>query len=155
MKQRSVVVGVLEGADDEVVMIPEKHAATLAQLHDALSSAETWAEFKRLAPKRYYEEALERAADSQDEALTPKSPFDPMSISGLGDGDWPDWPAQQMLRWVPVEVQAKFGRSASSTLNGAFLSLKAADLAEIMNAMEALGYVCRRDDDLVARAHGG
>jgi hypothetical protein len=82
MKQRSVVVGVLEGADDEVVMIPEKHAATLAQLHDALSSAETWAEFKRLAPKRYYEEALDRAADSQDEVVTPKSPFDPDGISG-------------------------------------------------------------------------
>jgi hypothetical protein len=59
-----------------------------------------------------------------------------------------------MLRWVPAEVQTKFGRSAMSGLNGAFLCFKAADLAEIMKAMEALGYVCRRDDDLVARAHG-
>jgi hypothetical protein len=154
MKQRSVVVGVLLGADDEVVMIPEKHAVTLARLHDALSSAKTWAEFKRLAPKRYYQEALERASEGEDEAVTPKSPFDPMQIYGLGDGDWPDWPSQQMLGWVPAEVRAKFGRSESSVLNGPFLCLAAADLDEIMSAMEAHGYKCRRDDDLVSRAHG-
>jgi hypothetical protein len=59
-----------------------------------------------------------------------------------------------MLAWVPDEIQARFGRSQASVLNGSWLRLPGESIDEIAAAMKRLGYRCRRDDALIARAHG-
>jgi hypothetical protein len=151
----AIVIGTVENDGLEVVMIPQQEAESLAQLHRALNRAATWGEFKRLAPREHYEDAVSRWMDSNDEEEPASDqPFDPHDIPGRDDGDWPAWPAQDMLAWVPEEVQARFGRSHASVLNGAWLSLTGEAIDEIVASMERLGYRCRRDDELIARAHG-
>ena len=29
-------------------------------------------------------------------------------LPGFEDGDWPDWPEQYMMRWLPAEVCCKY-----------------------------------------------
>ena len=151
----AIVIGTVESDCLEVVMIPQDEAESLARLHHAMDTAATWGEFKRLAPREHYEDALSRWRDSnEEEEPAPDQPFDAFDIPGRGDGDWPAWPAQDMLAWVPEEIQTRFGRSQASVLNGPWLSLRGEALDEIVAAMERLGYRCRRDDGLIARAHG-
>ena len=151
----AIVIGTVESDGLEVVMIPQHEAESLARLHHAMESAATWGEFKRLAPPEHYQDAVRRWMDSNEgEGPGPDRPFDAFDIPGCGDGDWPAWPAQDMLAWVPEEIQARFGRTQASVLNGPWLSLPGEAIDEIAAAMERLGYRCRRDEDLIARAHG-
>jgi hypothetical protein len=80
--------------------------------------------------------------------------FEPEHLPGFTDGDWPEWPAQEALRWVPRDVQQRFGKSVSSSINGPFLTLDPTRASEIIAAMAELGYVCERDDGLVRSASG-
>jgi hypothetical protein len=151
----AIVIGTVENDGLEVVMIPQHEAMSLARLHHAMDRATTWGEFKRLAPPEHYEDAVRRWMDSnEEEEPAADQPFDAYDIPGRGDGDWPSWPAQDMLAWVPDEIQARFGRSQASVLNGSWLSLPGESIDEIAAAMKRLGYRCRRDDALIARAHG-
>jgi hypothetical protein len=151
----AIVIGTVEQGELEVVMILQEEAEGLARLHHALRSATTWGEFKRLAPPVHYLDALNRWMESaEEEEPAPEVPFDASDIPGRDDGDWPAWPAQDMLAWVPGEVQARFGRSQASVLNGAWLSLPGDSIDGIAAEMTRLGYRCRRDDGLIARAHG-
>jgi len=147
----NIVAGVL--VDASVVMIPEDEAMVLDQLYDALG-ARTWGEFRQQAPEAWYQSALERTFGEEDEAPDPVTPFDREQIWGYCDGDWPAWPQQRMLEWVPKQVQADFGNAEASCINGSFLSIEAMHVDKVIAAMEALGYRCRRDDDLVARVSG-
>ena len=152
----AIVIGTVEHDGLEVVMILQDEAEGLARLHHALRAAATWGEFKRLAPPEHYRDALNRWMESEEEEEEPAPdlPFDGNDIPGRDDGDWPAWPAQDMLAWVPDEVQARFGRSQASALNGSWLSLSADSIDEIAAEMTRRGYRCRRDDGLIARAHG-
>jgi hypothetical protein len=151
----AIVIGTVENDELEVVMMPQLEAESLARLHRALHGAATWGEFKRLAPREHYEDAVSRWMESKaEEEPAPDQAFDPHDIPGQSDGDWPAWPAQDMLAWVPEEVQARFGRSRASVLNGSWLSLPAEAIDQIAAAMSRHGYRCRRDDRLIARAHG-
>ena len=48
----------------------------------------------------------------------------PFSKPGTKDGDYPDWPAQKALRWMPPDLIEKFGRVEESTFNGQFLHIR-------------------------------
>lgn len=80
--------------------------------------------------------------------------FKAEQLPGFSDGDWPEWPAQQALDWVPPEIQRRFGKTNSSVLNGPFLELDPQRAAEIIAAMEEVDYVCERNDALVQSASG-
>lgn len=83
-----------------------------------------------------------------------RDPFDSADIPGLCDGDWPDWPHQEMLNWVPTAIQQTYGQRGESRLNGPFLTFRPEDESAIVEAFSELGYQCRRDDRLVRRACG-
>ena len=72
----------------------------------------------------------------------------------LSDGDWPDWPAQMMLKWVPQDIMDQYGKRVSSVLNGFFLEFPAAKRNEIVAAFQAKGFECREDQALVMMASG-
>lgn len=72
----------------------------------------------------------------------------------LEEGDWPEWPAQWMLDWVPQAIQREFGKIDVSRISGEMLTLPPEDFDRIVAAFEAEGYTCRRDDQLVKRASG-
>jgi hypothetical protein len=80
--------------------------------------------------------------------------FDSGFVYGLSDGDWPEWPAQEMVEWVPEEIQEQFGRVVATRLNGDYLEFDGSKEAEIVAAFKELGYLCERDDVLVCKASG-
>jgi hypothetical protein len=139
---------------DDLIFIPRERAQHLVAIHHALGTASTWGEFLRLLPQDaraeveqwFTEDELERPADDQ--------PFDRDNVPGVSDGDWPGWPAQEMLSWVPKNIQQQYGRTAASAISGDSLALDASQMNAIIGALEAHGFSCTRDDDLVRRAAG-
>jgi hypothetical protein len=80
--------------------------------------------------------------------------FNANDIHGYADKDWPEWPAQHMLYWVPAEIREGFGKVSDSNFNGEFLLFEQERVAEIVAAFGEFGYVCVRDDELIARTYG-
>jgi hypothetical protein len=80
--------------------------------------------------------------------------FSPDMIYGYQDGDWPEWPAQDMEGWVPESVQEAFGSIVDTMLGGSYLRLDPKREGEIISAMARAGFDCSRDDDLTRSACG-
>ena len=154
---KSLVYGVFQA--DELVFIPKQQALELAQLWRALDSAQTWADFRRLAPNHLYADAVERIQDDPDSTLSDAGPdlqaaFDRDDIPGHADGDWPLFPPQQMLDWVPQDIRAGYGRTITTVFNGDYLCFAANDAAKIVRALAQHGYTCEPDENLVKAATG-
>ncbi|MFH1834397.1 MAG: hypothetical protein ABH877_05175 [bacterium] len=81
-------------------------------------------------------------------------PFEARDIWGFGEGDYPEWPAQGMLHWIPDEIQERYGEVEASVHNGNFLVLASGSEQEIAEALRGYGYSCILDQALIERAHG-
>ena len=79
--------------------------------------------------------------------------FDAASIPDFCDGDWPTWPAQEMLVWVPKLIQEKYGKQISSMLNGPFLQLNPHCEKDILKTFASYVYLCLKDQQLIDGAH--
>ena len=176
-KETDIVCGTFA---DNFVLIPRPEALRLASVHYAIHSSATWEEFKaklrleewqeilcRLGYRTLAEYRKQEGFETDEEAsesfrslpLGERMPIDSDKfesdwLHGFTDGDWPEWPAQEALRWVPHDIQQRFGKSVSSVINGPFLTLDPSRASEIIAAMEERGYVCERDDALVQAASG-
>ena len=138
------------GAVDEscLVFIGRQKADELVAVWDAINASKTWGDLKaRLSAERY-----EEATSFLDE---PPVEDEPYVIGLMDDGDWPEWPAQQMLGWVPSTIAEEFGRVGATWISGDMLALDAARETEIVAAFTSAGFSCQRDDELVLRASGG
>jgi hypothetical protein len=139
---------------DDLIFMPRERAEDLAAIHHALGTASTWREFFRLLPQHaraevegwFTEDELEQPADDQS--------FDRDDVPGVADGDWPGWAAQEMLSWVPTDIQEQYGRVEASAISGDCLALDVSQMNAIVGALEAHGFTCKRDDGLVERAAG-
>jgi hypothetical protein len=137
-----------------LVFLAQEEALKLARLHEALQTSTTWGEFKRKVPQDAFEETLERLTEAEEQVPDPSSDFFAERIPGYEERDWPSWPAQAMLHWVPKDIQERFGSREPSAISGDSLLLAPEREDEIIYAMEAHGYSCFRDDALVQKANG-
>lgn len=153
---KNLVYGMVGGG---LVFIPRPHALELATVWDAIGACRTWGEFRSRVPPRRYEALLRQLGYGPRETDEPPPPDDE-SFAGLdlpcvADGDYPEWAAQEMLRWAPgAIVTAPYSSILPSFLNGPCLSLDPRFEPEIVAAFTAAGYRCARDDELVLRACG-
>lgn len=147
-------------AAEKLVFIPKGTAEELAYLWGALGRSRTWGEFRRMleAFPPLLTELLEHySVYYEDEPYVIPAgdePFNPDDIPCHADGDWPAWPAQDMLDWMPAELQKLWGRVEWSTLNGPYLELNTRDEEAVVAALIQRGYTCVRDDGTVQRASG-
>lgn len=81
-----------------------------------------------------------------------QDPFQPESVPGVSDGNWPERPEQAMLRWLPPLICGQLGRRVFSPRRGDCLVFDPARAPEILSALEAVGYSCCWDEDLVRRS---
>ena len=167
-----------------LVFMPQKEAERLRAVHEALESGTWGEFRRRMPPADYekvlekladdyqwhsFDEFYLAQADSRDREelweeytslpVRDRPPldddgFNPETIPGLSDGDWPDWAEQLALRWLPEDVIERFGKVEDSVLNGFFLIFNPANAPAIIAALEAQGYQCAWDEELVARACG-
>ena len=156
MSDKTLVCGVF--ADAYIVMLEQDKARELEQVWRALDTAKTWGEARDIMPKDYFNvlwHNLSEDSEDEDKPLPAMSDaFDREAVSGHADGDWPDWPAADMLDWVPEDIQGRYGQQASTRLNGDFLEIAPEHLEAVMSELSALGYLCVRDDELIARISG-
>lgn len=138
-----------------LVFMPLKEARYLVRLWHALYTATTWGELERLAPPEAYhglrQDNIERLSDSN---LGPETPFDRHTMTAVDEGDYPAWPAQEMLDWMPEDVVEEFGEPLTSVVSGDFLQL-ADEPKTIAQRLRAHGFTCRQDLRLVRLACGG
>jgi hypothetical protein len=140
---------------DDLLFIPEPRARFLAQVWRALLKAKTWADLKRLAPPAAYREIRRHNSGARDpDELRADAPFDYYEMTSLADGDYPGFPAQEMLRWMPRDIQLDFGTARSTVMNGELLELDVKNTKAIVQRLKQAGFRCRRNQRLVLRAHG-
>jgi hypothetical protein len=177
--RQTVVYGTAGSASESLVFIPKEQAEELASVWAALHS-QTWGEMRScLSEKRfqevqemflgidfdtfYEEQRQEKPRLTRKKALEAyrelevgeRLPLDDESFEmpwPVCDGDWPEWPQQEMLKWMPTDLPG--ARVEMSVLNGSFLELDPAHEAEIVAAVEAAGYRCIKDESLVQQACG-
>lgn len=179
-KERDIVCGTLV---DNFVLVQRELAINLACIQYAVSTSATWGEFKSKLSERGWlelsqtlhdrgrisldEYRMEGGFDSDEAArqsysslpFSERMPIDSDTFSsedvpGFCDGDWPTWPEQEALKWIPHNIQERFGNRTSSVLNGTYLSLDTTRSNEIIEALQKAGYRCERDDTLVRLARG-
>jgi len=176
--EADVVCGTI---DQNFILIPRSEALRLARIYYAIETSVTWGEFKAKLSEGEWDDLLkwvwaesltleefceqegfasiEDAVESYKRLpLCDRRPFDSerfeSDILPLSDGDWPSWPEQDALKWVPREIQQRFGRTAPSLLNGPSLVLDASKESEIVAAMKEHGYMCTADSMLIQLAKG-
>ncbi len=167
-----------------LVFIPEDDALELANLQRAIWQSKTWGEFRRRAGEARYAEVMEnREASPFDEffewerksrrKLTEddarqeywaqpicmrlpleEEPFDSDQVPGICDGFYPEWPAQEALKWFPRDIIRDYGSIEDSLHNGYFLSIPADSEKPIVSILSLIGYACIRDDKTVSTACG-
>ncbi len=158
---KHLVYGTIEERGDELIFIPKEQAEELALIHEAKDSATTWRELYERIPNDVFDRLVmvEFNLDAGFDKLTTEEqqriltqPFEVSEIALIKEGNWLDWPQQDMLVWVPEDVQDRFGRIISTGLNGEYLGLAAQETDAIVAALEAQGYTCIPDIALVRKA---
>jgi len=84
----------------------------------------------------------------------PDDRFNAGDFAALNEGDFPTWQLQEMLDWVPHDIQRQYGTCGSSAVSGPCLEFSARQVREIVAAFETHGYRCERNDLLISRACG-
>lgn len=145
------------GGGDDGVFVPVAEAKRLVVLQRALRTATTWGELRAAVDADDLAEIIERSRFDEDEveaATADDAGFNSGIIWGYDDGDWPDWPAARMDEWMPSAVADEYLAEIPTLLNGSYFAIAVADLAVVVKRLRALGYPCRRDDDLVGFVSG-
>jgi hypothetical protein len=144
---------VIDEFDGSLVVMPASEARRLAHLNDALEQSQTWGEF--LARVQQDQDTREYLAYQFDDDLpAPDEPFDASELPGFDGGDWPAWPKQAMLDWLPASVRA-MGRIFSTAINGVALHIDENLVDEVIEALASEGIECSEDAERdVQRACG-
>ena len=149
-----LVYGEIDGVG--LVFIPAKRARELALLNEVLPVARTWGELRDLLDERLWAEIQDRR-DAYDVARSTGAeyePFDPEQLTGFSAGAWPSWPAQDMLKLLPHDILAGYGKLTDTLMSGTFVRLFAANEVEIVAELEERGWKCEKDEALVLAASG-
>ncbi len=169
MEDKDLVYGLLVGA---LTFMAESRAKYCAAIFTALMSAKTWGEFKNMVPREVYDkytslsfyykgpkgeqpEDIEKYYFPDDRRFNPNDVYTYDYIEAQ-----PAFPAIEMSEWVPQDIQDKYGKLSHYYMcNGNFpdgdeLKLDVNHMDEIVSAMQAHGYNCRRDDNLIESVIG-
>jgi hypothetical protein len=150
-----LVYGVLTRGpkDRTLVCIPEPEAIRLASIHRAVRSSKTWGDFyDRVAPSDLKE--LDEVWDECDRRPEREEKFDCTEVPGFCDGDWPAWPQQEMMGWLPREIWTRYAKKETSVINGYYITIDPFHERAIIKDLKRLGYLCRRNNRLVTTACG-
>jgi hypothetical protein len=95
--------------DDQGVLLLHDDWIRIRTIDKTIEDAETWEEFRNALPPGEYERLVEREMIED-----PPDPFDPMDISGFGDGDYPPWLDHILGETLPPSFVREFAKQAAS-----------------------------------------
>jgi hypothetical protein len=139
---------------ESLAFIPKKRALELAQIHYALQHSKTWGEFKSRVPQRVYDSIMQYFRMDGEPTPEDVEPFSSEKVPGYLDGDFPGWPAQEMLAWVPEAIQEEYGSVESSAFGEPCFEFDPGMELEIVSALQEMSYRCNKDEKLVREACG-
>ncbi len=148
MNSTNLVYGV---AGDNLVFIDAQLAQDLAALRHDFG---TWGQARAGLSASQWGRIAESLEDGELSIPGDDEPFDLDYMPGFADGDWPEWPEQMMLDWMPREVLDTYGRREDSVLNGEFAFIDPAREADVVAALQQLGWSATKDESLVSKACG-
>ena len=135
-----------------LIFIGLDKAEELAKFWNDIRTSKTWGDFKIKSPDRYENIIDSFYSDEQPEDI---EPFPGTDLPGINEGDYPVWPAQLMLNFMPKEItDSTFAKVKDSVHNGRYLELdpKFEDL--IVSILVSKGFEVTKNDDLIRRASG-
>jgi hypothetical protein len=119
----------------------------------AIASARTWGEARRVAARHTWNPAADEYEEDLDEHGD-DAPFDVLDLGSVFDGDWPGMVTSRALTLLPGDVQARFGKTLTTVLNGDYLEIPVAAEGELVAALRERGFEVTRDDDLINTLDG-
>ena len=137
---------------DELVVMPADRARYLALTWKAMVKAKTWGALRTLAPPKAYREIL--AFQESPRSIRARHPFDYYEMTPVPDGDYPGFPKQEVMNWMPAEVLRTCCRMAVTAVNGDYPSFDPIQTREVVASLRRHGYRCRRNQRLIEAAHG-
>jgi hypothetical protein len=130
------------------VFAKEERAFYIANIHQAISTAKTWAEFRSRIPSVEYKKIMARLL-GDEEGQTEPDPSAKFSSSGITDeGDYPDWLQLEMDYLIPRDVREKFGTRADTFLNGSYWHIPEEDMEPMANALRERGFLAIEAEEL-------
>lgn len=144
--------------EDSLVFLRREHALELVALRKTLDRCSSWRELRSRVSKERYDELAELCGHEDGDPADADEDDDDFggSVEGLmADGDYPEWPAQEMLDWMPPSVLgSEYAAVDDSVHNGPYLYLDPEKEAEIVALLRAEGYQVTKDERLVNRTTG-
>jgi hypothetical protein len=119
----------------------------------AIASARTWGEARQVTARHTWNPASPEYESGPDEHEDDE-PFDILQLGAVIDGDWPPMVTVRALRLLPDDIQARFGATSDTVLNGEYLEIPVAAEGELIAALQARGFAVTRDDDLINTLDG-
>ena len=139
---------------ESLVFILKKRALEFARIHRALEYSKTWGEFQSRVTQRVYDSIIQYFRMDGEPPPEDAESFSSEKVPGYIDGDFPGWPAQEMLTWVPKAIQEEYGSVEPSAFSGPSLELDPEMELEIVSAFQKMSYKCNKDEKLVREASG-
>lgn len=155
----SIVYGkfVRGGRPSDLVFLPHAQAEHLASIFLAICGAETWGELRGAMSTEADAELLAwLESNGWRKTRKPQNddPFDLDAVPGVVEGDWPPWPDQLHLAWMPQDIVKAYGDIEQSVHNGAFVAFSAEKEQLVVGALKEHGYHVERNDTVIAHACG-
>ncbi len=135
-----------------LIFMESDTAEELAKFWNDIRTSKTWGVFKIKSPDRY-EDIIDRFYS--DDQPGDMDPFPGTDIPGVNEGDYPGWPAQLMLNFMPREItDSVFAKIKDSVHNGRYLELDPKFEDVIVSILVSKGFEVTKNDDLIRRASG-
>ena len=144
---RDIVHGVYA---DELVFIPTERARHLASTWKAMLKSKTWGELKKLAPLKAYREILQ--FQESPRSIRSGHVFDYYTMTPVPEGDYPGFPQQEVMEWMPKDILREYGRMMQTSLNGDYPAFDPQVCQTIVERLKQHGFRCRRNQRLINAA---
>lgn len=154
-----------------LTFLEKEYALDIGGFREALLKARTWGELKaRVSDERYEEtvavwvegqpDRLRDEGDLEDDEPEVASPgpdyaFDAEELPGYTEVDWPEFAPGMINTWVDEQIINEFGGYVQPLMNDDYPVIDFDNEEKVVSLLEARGYICTRDDDLVWKAIWG
>lgn len=161
--------------DDNLVFSPEQEATDLARRWYAIKNAKTWQDFIDFTSEATFNQLIYEILEALEfvdlhpnylmgEDLSsyitdlhlpqPDDAFTTDVLPGFDEGNYMPIPAQEVISWLPEELQDNLGQFDHHPLFEFIYRIDPANELLVVQSLEAAGFICKKNQALIEQAHG-
>lgn len=161
--------------NNNLIIIPETQAKSWARRWNAIQNAKTWGDFIDLTSQEDFDELIFEILETLGhEALFPQyqmgedlslyitdlvlpqaeDPFTTDLLPGYDQGEYMPHPAQEIIAWLPEELQENIGELQLDETAGFIYFIQPEQKELVLSSLQAAGFITRHDEVLVRLASG-